>query len=59
MDYLRLGGFIGGRDFAPNVAIVITDGKSYEKNLTKIAAEEVKKVGTTVFAIGMLNLFVC
>ena len=54
LDYLRLGGFTGGRDFAPNVAIVITDGDSFEKDKTKLAAAQLKQLGTTMFAIGEL-----
>ena len=53
LDFLLLEGFKGGRDYAPNVAVVITDGRSNNKTKTKLAAEAVKKAGTTVFAIGI------
>ena len=57
LEFLLLEGYRGGRDNAPNVAIVITDGRSFNSTLTKIAAEALKKAGTTVFAIGNVFIF--
>ncbi|KAH3830568.1 collagen alpha-1(XII) chain-like [Dreissena polymorpha] len=53
LDLLRTDGFFGDRSFAPNIAIVITDGYSSNPEQTKVAADKVKNTGTTVFAIGI------
>ncbi|CAH1783538.1 unnamed protein product [Owenia fusiformis] len=43
----------GDRTFAPNVAIIITDGQSDDSTATKASATVVKDAGIAVFAIGV------
>nr|KAG5712123.1 hypothetical protein BaRGS_020849 [Batillaria attramentaria] len=45
----------GARDDAKKVAILITDGKSWDSTKTADAAQTLKDKGTTVFAIGVGN----
>ncbi|CAI9719093.1 Hypothetical predicted protein [Octopus vulgaris] len=58
LDYLRTNSFTaakGDREDAPNIAILITDGKSFDKEKTKETAERLKAAGVTVFSIGVEN----
>lgn len=43
----------GGRMNSSRIAIVITDGESYYKQKTVLAAEKLRSKGVTVFAIGV------
>ena len=38
---------------SPKVAIVITDGASFQPDLTKTAAQQVKDSGVIIFAVGI------
>ncbi|XP_036357280.1 von Willebrand factor-like isoform X3 [Octopus sinensis] len=56
LDYLRTQSFrrgAGDRKGVPNIAIVLTDGKSFSLRKTKIAALKLRKTGAIVFAIGV------
>eukprot|EP00106_Octopus_bimaculoides_P002468 XP_014769910.1 PREDICTED: collagen alpha-1(XIV) chain-like [Octopus bimaculoides] len=56
LNYLRKNSFTrraGDRKRVPNIAIIITDGKSNILSKTKKAALELRKSGTIVFAIGV------
>lgn len=45
----------GDREDAPNIAIVITDGRSHNSQATVAAANALKKDGITIFSIGIGN----
>lgn len=56
LDYIRTDSFTapkGDREDAPNIAILITDGKSTDKQKTMEAAERLKAAGVIVFSIGI------
>ncbi|CAI9720129.1 Hypothetical predicted protein [Octopus vulgaris] len=56
LDYLRRLSFrrrAGDRKLVPNIAIVLTDGKSNNLSKTKSAALKLRKTGAIVFAIGV------
>ena len=56
LNYLRKDSFKkqnGDRKGVPNIAIVITDGKSNDANETKREAAALKKSGVVVFSIGI------
>ncbi|CAE1226742.1 COL6A [Acanthosepion pharaonis] len=53
---LRLLGILfqrryGDRKYAPNIAIVVTDGKSSNSILTKLEADKIKKKGVEMFIV--------
>ncbi|XP_069136986.1 cartilage matrix protein-like isoform X4 [Argopecten irradians] len=43
----------GGRDDVKKTVVVITDGMSHNSNATKMAAEGLKDLGVTIFAVGV------
>ena len=43
----------GDRPWVPNIAVVITDGKSTEDKVTKAEAEAARNAGIQIFAIGV------
>lgn len=43
----------GDRKYAQNIAIVITDGKSSNSLLTKLAANGIKRTGVKMFSVGV------
>ena len=58
LNYLRKDSFKkqnGDRKGVPNVAIVITDGKSNDANETRLEAETLKSDGVFIFSIGIGN----
>lgn len=43
----------GDRKYAPNIAIVVTDGKSSNSRLTKKAAQRIKRRGVRLFSVAI------
>ncbi|XP_053405850.1 collagen alpha-1(XII) chain-like [Mercenaria mercenaria] len=50
---LKDEGFRGSRPDVPNIAVVVTDGKSFHTNLTTVASEELQAQGVVMFGIGI------
>ncbi|CAH1791715.1 unnamed protein product [Owenia fusiformis] len=53
IKYMRENMFSDARSSVPQIAIIITDGQSIDSELTAIEAENAKKDGITMFAIGV------
>jgi collagen type VI alpha len=56
LSFMRTNSFLpsnGARNNVPRIAIVVTDGQSAFPAATKIEADKLKKLGVTVFSIGV------